>query len=83
MPLIGPEVRTQLKQVGRLSAAGIEVAISTVIGLLGGRWLDEKLGTAPYLTVIGLLLGTVAGFRSVYIVARNSMRRGKSEHKSE
>jgi ATP synthase protein I len=83
MPLVGPEVSKQLKQVGRLSAAGIEIAISTVIGLLGGSWLDGKLKTAPYLAVLGLLIGTVAGFRSVYMAARKAMQHGQSEHKSE
>jgi ATP synthase protein I len=28
----------------------------------GGYWLDGRLGTAPWLTVGGLLLGIVVGF---------------------
>ena len=60
----------QLKAFARVGSVGIELALSTVVGLLGGQWLDKKLSTAPYLTVIGLLLGITAGFRSLLRVAR-------------
>jgi ATP synthase protein I len=57
-------------QFARLGAVGIELALSTVIGMLGGRWLDDKLSTAPWLTILGLVLGVVAGFRSLVRAAR-------------
>jgi F0F1-type ATP synthase assembly protein I len=60
----------QLKAFARVSALGIELVVSTVIGLLGGRWLDAKLSTDPYLMLLGLILGVVAGFRSLYLTAR-------------
>jgi F0F1-type ATP synthase assembly protein I len=55
-----------------LASVGIEFAVSTVIGLLGGRWLDGKLGTEPWLMIVGLLLGIVAGFRSLIRAARRA-----------
>jgi ATP synthase protein I len=51
---------------------GIELALSTVIGLLGGRWIDGKLGTSPWLMLLGLVLGVVAGFRSLIRAARQA-----------
>ncbi len=75
MALMGPEGRKQFKQVGYLSAVGLEVAVSTVVGLFAGRWLDGKLGTDPFLMIVGLVLGVVAGFRSVYRSARKVMDR--------
>jgi F0F1-type ATP synthase assembly protein I len=81
MPLITPEIRKQLKEVGRLSAVGIEVVISSVLGLLAGSWLDGKLDTAPYLKITGLILGTIAGFKSVYQAARKATRRDPNERK--
>lgn len=80
MPLLGPEGRKQLRQVGRISTIGIEIALSIVVGILGGRWLDSKLGTSPYLTIIGLILGVVAGFRSLFQVAQQERERLKDKN---
>ncbi len=46
----------------RLSSIGLTLAISVAIGALGGWWLDGYLGTGPWLTVVGLVLGSAAGF---------------------
>jgi ATP synthase protein I len=51
-----------LRDVAILSGAGFTLAASVALGALGGNWLDHKLGTAPWLLVVGLLLGAVAGF---------------------
>jgi ATP synthase protein I len=79
MPLIGPEGRKQLRQLGRLSTIGIEIALSVVFGILGGRWLDSKLNTSPYLTVLGMVLGVAAGFRSLYRTTRQEQKRLKDD----
>ena len=68
----------QLKQFARVGAVGIELALSTVIGMLGGRWLDSKLSTAPWLTILGLLLGVVAGTRSLLRTARKYRDRSEN-----
>jgi ATP synthase protein I len=56
----------------QLASVGIELSLSVVIGLLGGRWLDRKLGTDPYLSLVGLLIGVAAGFRSLILAARKA-----------
>ncbi len=38
---------------GTTGAVGIEVAVAIVIGYVGGHWLDGKLRTAPWLSLIG------------------------------
>jgi F0F1-type ATP synthase assembly protein I len=78
--VLGPDSGKQLKVFARIGALGIELALSTVLGLLGGRWLDSKLSTAPYLTVVGLLLGVTAGFRSLYKTARNQSQTPPHDH---
>ena len=64
------------KALGELSAVGLTLVVATVLGLAGGYYLDRWLGTSPWLTLIGLLLGIVAGFvslfRSVKRAERNS-----------
>jgi F0F1-type ATP synthase assembly protein I len=72
----GSDRGKQLKAFARVGALGIELAVSTVIGLLAGRWLDSKLSTEPYLMLVGLLLGVAAGFRSFYRAARKQMNDG-------
>lgn len=49
---------------------GIELVVSVLLGLALGYWLDKKLGTAPWCTLGGIVLGTVAGFRSLFKLAR-------------
>lgn len=51
------------------STVGLELALSIVFGLLGGRWLDGRFGTEPVLTFVGLGFGMAAGFRFVYRAA--------------
>ncbi len=72
MSFIGPEGRKQLKLAGRFASAGLELAVSIVVGYLGGQYLDEKLDTAPWIQFTGLLLGITAGFRSLYKLARDA-----------
>jgi ATP synthase protein I len=40
--------------------------ISTVLGLVGGYYLDRWLGTTPWLLLIGLVLGIAAGFVNLF-----------------
>jgi hypothetical protein len=71
MSLIGPEGRRQLQLAARFLTAGLELAVTVVIGYLGGRWLDGRFGTT-YLAYVGLLLGIVAGFRNLFLLARGA-----------
>ncbi|MEZ4362261.1 MAG: AtpZ/AtpI family protein [Kofleriaceae bacterium] len=49
----------------KLSSVGIELALSVLIGMFAGRWLDGKLGSAPWLMIGCLLVGFAAGLRSL------------------
>jgi ATP synthase protein I len=53
---------------------GLEFVISVVLGLYGGRWLDQKFGTSGGWTVAGVVLGTVMGFRAIWRVAKRAER---------
>ena len=77
MSLIGPEGRKQLQLAARFATAGLELVIAIVAGYFGGRFLDGWLGTAPYLGYAGLLLGIVAGFRSLFQLARGAQRQAE------
>lgn len=60
----------RFKQYLRFSAVGLELGFSVVLGLMVGQWLDRKLGTEPWLMLVGLCFGMAAGFRSVYRMLR-------------
>jgi len=78
--VFGPGDGKQLKSFARVGALGIELALSTVIGLLLGRWLDGKFGTEPWLTLVGLVFGVIAGFRSLIETARKATRNSDENH---
>jgi F0F1-type ATP synthase assembly protein I len=46
------------------------MAAAVAIGALGGRWLDGKLGTEPYLMWLGLGVGIGAAVRAVVRVVQ-------------
>jgi len=61
--------RRWIRQLGTLSGVGLTLVISTVLGLWGGYVLDRWLGSAPWLTLVGLLLGIVSGFVNLFRAA--------------
>ena len=51
--------------LGRYAGLGLRfVLTAAVLGLLGW-WLDGRFGTAPWLLVAGVLLGSVGGFVAI------------------
>ena len=48
------------------AGAGIQFVLSILIFLYLGKWLDAKLGTAPWLLMAGVFLGAGASFYSFY-----------------
>ena len=77
MSFIGPEGRKQLQLAARFLTAGLELAVTVVLGYFGGRWLDGRFGTT-YLAYVGLLLGIVAGFRNLFSLARGAQASANS-----
>ena len=40
---------------------GLVLFVTTLGGALGGRWVDEQLGTNPLFVITGFLLGALLG----------------------
>ena len=47
------------------SSVGLELGLAVAIGLLSGWWLDQHLGTQPWMMLLWLVFGSSAGFRGV------------------
>ena len=61
------DTRKALKLVGLASTLGLSIVIATFIGLALGIWLDRVFNTSPWLTIILLIVGIIAGFRNFYL----------------
>ena len=48
------------------STVGLELGVAVIVSLLFGMWLDKKLGTEPWLMLLCLVIGLIAGFRNVF-----------------
>jgi F0F1-type ATP synthase assembly protein I len=46
----------------RLIGVGFFIGISIVLGVVVGRWLDEKFHTTFVFTIAGLFLGLISAF---------------------
>jgi len=68
------ETRRAFKDLAYYSSLGISVSLAIFIGLGLGVWLDRKFGTSPWLTLIFLVLGIIAGFRNIALVIKRARK---------
>jgi ATP synthase protein I len=76
------DVARTTRQVYRtlsMSSVGLELGLAVVLGLLFGRWLDGQLGTAPWMMLVFLLIGSAAGFKGIHRMLRESDRAAKEK----
>ncbi len=48
------------------AGVGLQFAISILLFVFLGQWLDRRLGTAPWCLMVGVFLGAGASFYSMY-----------------
>lgn len=66
-------------QSGQYVGAGIQMALSTFLCLLGGNWLDRYLGTSPLLLILGTFVGAISGFINFYRILTSTQSKTKKE----
>jgi ATP synthase protein I len=71
------------KGVGSFGTVGLEIVVAIVLGLLGGRWLDGKLDTAPYLAIVGFFFGVVTAVKAVWRTWKDMQRETAREEREE
>lgn len=49
---------------------GTELVVATMMGAGFGYWLDTQFSTQPWLLILFLVFGTVAGFKNVYRIVQ-------------
>ncbi len=64
------------------AGVGLQLGMTLTLFALLGHWLDRKLGTSPWLLVLLIFVGAVAGFYSIYRrvigTGRGSTRSGRA-----
>ena len=65
-PRRGDERPAEGSPASAYAGAGFQFAFSLLLFFFAGRWADGKLGTEPWLMILGMLVGGGAGFWSMY-----------------
>lgn len=66
-----------------LIGVGWYVAISILLGVVVGMWLDKKLGTSPFLALAGLIMGIVMAFFGMYRMLLPGLKSTDEDKKDE
>ena len=56
---------SSIRMIGQLSTIGLAFVFALMMGFGGGYWLDRRLGTAPWLSLLGFAIGLAAGVLNV------------------
>ena len=56
---------------------GVTMLVPILLCAIGGAWLDHKLGTR-WISVLGFILGAIAGFQNVYRLVKKYLKDTKS-----
>lgn len=61
--------REILAMLALISQIGITMLVSILICTFAGMYIDKHVGTS-FLSVVGFFIGSIAGFRSVYVLVK-------------
>jgi F0F1-type ATP synthase assembly protein I len=64
---------------GRLMGIGWYIGFCVAGGILGGIWLDKKVGTTIIFSLVGVVLGLVLALYGTYRMISPLMREGKDK----
>jgi ATP synthase protein I len=76
----GDDFYSAMRQAGLLTTIPVLLAVSPIIGLLIGRWIDGKLGTEPVFSIVLLIVGFAAGAKQVVRLVKLA---GKNREKNQ
>jgi ATP synthase protein I len=68
-----------IRQIASYSTLGLEMGLSVAVGAIIGYYLDKWLHTEPWLVIVFLIFGAIAGFRSLYRALKRMEREDKED----
>ncbi|ACJ35063.1 AtpZ/AtpI family protein [Anoxybacillus flavithermus] len=63
--------RHPFRAIGLMTAISSQLVGSVLVGIFGGRFVDERFGTEPLFLIVGLLLGLAAGIYAMIRLIRS------------
>jgi ATP synthase protein I len=72
-----PRPASPLAGAGTVAGMGLQFAISILLFLLAGQWIDRKLGTEPLFLILFVFVGAGGSFYSIYRKLMEQQRREK------
>ena len=76
-----PPKRKRSGSAAEFAGIGLQFALSILVFLYAGQWLDRRLGTGPLFVIIGVFLGASVAFYSMYRRLMAAQRRDDEEAK--
>ena len=70
-----------IRALASLGGLAFVLGVLAIAGWLLGQYLDRLLGTAPWLSLVGSLLGVAAGLFEVITIVRRAEGEGSDERK--
>ena len=82
----GPETEARDRRAAGAAAKygglGLQFALSIILFLYVGQWLDRRLGTEPWLLILGVFTGAGAAFYSMYRTLMADQKREDEERRA-
>ena len=74
-----PDAKKMWRVAANTGSVGLEIAVAIGIGYFGGRYLDGRLGSAPWLAYVGFGAGVGAGIKALIRVVRSYQKSLEAE----
>lgn len=78
--LFNKKKNQNIESLGSASVMGLHLVSGVVVGIAMGYYLDKYFGTKPWLTLIFLVFGIIAGYKNMF---REMKRIQKTEAKAD
>ena len=66
------DIKKLFRTLSILSTLGLSMALAIALGALLGYYLDEWLGTSPWMLLVFVGFGIAAAFRNLYILYKKA-----------
>lgn len=76
-----PTANSSLGSAASVAGMGLQFALSILLFVWVGQWVDGKLGTTPLFLVLGAFIGAAAGFTSIYRKLTADLKRHEQQRR--